>query len=316
VIPRAENVDAKSSFRSRLPTSPRGDETWYSALSLSRSDGSELVFVDPSFAVASPSRYFDITSLNAVARSIDLCYIGISAGGLLIDDPARAAEIVLQARGPECEAIAPNGPATLRVNRIAYDDPRSIFTAAASRDARRHPRHERRRLDHHVLQRPLTGERAHRHLHWRVKQFVSAVNNSTASDIDRVAFGADSDPARQATFTRRTGRHECTHVRRADMHVHSLRMVSAVLRAAPPEAQQRTSPQAIHTLRLSCPPRRTGREGWSASSLPLGERVRVDAVLLNIGGAPGRSEAQPIRPSARSACRCERTCDAQRASRT
>jgi hypothetical protein len=34
---------------------------------------------------------------------------------------------VRQARGVECSSIAPNGPATARVSRIAFDDPRSPF---------------------------------------------------------------------------------------------------------------------------------------------------------------------------------------------
>ena len=163
-------------------------------MALSRSDGSELCLVDPSFAVTSPSRYFDVTRLNAVARSVDLCYVGFSATGVLIDDPLRATLIVRQARGPECSAIAPNGPFTSRVNRIAYDDPRSVFNGC-----RRHVTLGATRITNGGgstiwYSDPYGCATRAGSFTGGVKQFVSAINNSTAGDIDRVAFGADLDP--------------------------------------------------------------------------------------------------------------------------
>jgi len=169
-------------------------ETWYSALALTRNDGTELVYVDPSYEVSSPSRYYELTRVDAVARSIDLCYVGVSATGELIDDPLRASLIVRQARGPECSAIAPNGPFTPRVNRIAYDDPSSVFNGC-------------RRIVTLGATRITNGGgstvwysdpygRASRvgSFTGGVKQFVSAVNNGIAGEIDRVAIGADLDP--------------------------------------------------------------------------------------------------------------------------
>jgi hypothetical protein len=120
VIPTADSVYAAV----LVPVGQTSDfatgltETWYSGLALRRTDGTELVFVDPSYAVASASRYFNVATLNAEARTVELCYLGISLAGELIDDPLRAALIVRQARGPECSGIAPNGPATPRVSRI------------------------------------------------------------------------------------------------------------------------------------------------------------------------------------------------------
>lgn len=102
-------------------------ETWTSAVSLVRTSGGELASFDPQFTVYSPSRYYDPAALNGVARSIDLCYTGLDAGGQFIDDPTRAGSIVRQTRGVECSSIAPSGPATARVARIAFDDPRSPF---------------------------------------------------------------------------------------------------------------------------------------------------------------------------------------------
>jgi hypothetical protein len=196
VIPTADTVYANvlvrigqtSDFTAGLT------ETWYSGLALSRTDGSELVFVDPSYSVASPSRYFDVAQFTGVSRTIDLCYIGISASGVLIDDPLRAFEIVRQARGPECSAIAPNGPFTQRINRIAYDDPRSVFNGC-----RRHVTLGTTRITNgggSTLWYSDPYGRATRAASFTggVKQFIGVINNSTAGAVDRVAFGADLDP--------------------------------------------------------------------------------------------------------------------------
>jgi hypothetical protein len=104
-------------------------EIWSSAASIVRNDGVVLASFDPAFSVYSPSRYFDPAQITGISRAIDICYSGLNAIGLLIDDPLRAGEIVRQARGPECATVAPNGPATLRIQRVPYDDPRSPFNA-------------------------------------------------------------------------------------------------------------------------------------------------------------------------------------------
>ena len=153
-----------------------------------------LSFVDPSYSVASPSRFFDVAQFTGVSRTIDLCYVGISASGALIDDPLRAFEIVRQARGPECSTIAPNGPFTPRVNRIAYDDPRSVFNGC-----RRHVTLGATRITNgggSTIWYSDPYGRATRSASFTggVKQFVGVINNSTAGAVDRVAFGADLDP--------------------------------------------------------------------------------------------------------------------------
>jgi hypothetical protein len=102
-------------------------ETWFSAVSLVKQDGTELAAFDPVFTVYSPSRYFDPDAIGSIAQSIDVCYTGLGVAGQFIDDPFRAGSIVRQARGVECSSIAPNGPATAGVARIAFDDPRSPF---------------------------------------------------------------------------------------------------------------------------------------------------------------------------------------------
>jgi hypothetical protein len=104
-------------------------EVWSTAASLLRIDGTQLVAFDPAFSVYSPSRYYDPALITNTARSIDVCYSGLNAAGLLIDDPLRAGEILRQARGPECATVAPDGPATPRIQRVAFDDPRSPFNA-------------------------------------------------------------------------------------------------------------------------------------------------------------------------------------------
>lgn len=102
-------------------------ETWLSGVSLFKPGGLELAAFDPQFTVYSPSRYFDPAAFNGIARSIDLCYTGVDAGGQFVDDPARAGSITRQARGVECSSSAPSGPATARASRVAFDDPRSPF---------------------------------------------------------------------------------------------------------------------------------------------------------------------------------------------
>lgn len=196
VIPVAEGVYAAV----LVPVGQTSDfatglaETWYSGLTLRRSDGTDLVYVDPSFGVSSPSRYFDLGRLNALGRTIDLCYVGLSITGELIDDPLRASLIVRQARGPECSAIAPNGPATLRINRIPYDDPRSSFNGC-----RRHVTLGATRIANGggaTLWYSDPYGRAARggSFAGSVKQYVSVINNVTAGDPDRTVFGADIDP--------------------------------------------------------------------------------------------------------------------------
>jgi len=159
-----------------------------------RSDGTELVFVDPSFAVLSPSRYFDVSRLAGVARTIDLCYIGLSAFGIVIDDPLRTSEIVRQARGPECSGIAPNGPSTLQINRVAYDDPASVFNGC-----RRSVTLGATRITNGGgatiwYTDPYGSAARSASFVGGIKQYIAVTNNSTAGDIDRVAFGADLDP--------------------------------------------------------------------------------------------------------------------------
>jgi len=169
-------------------------EDWSTTLSLRRTDGTEIAYIDPSYAVSSPSRYFDVTQLNAIARTIDLCYIGLSATGQLIDDPLRASEIVRRARGPECSAIAPNGPLTLRINRIAYDDPRSVFNGCRRRVTLGATRISNGGGSTVWFSDPYGGAARSASFSGGIKQYIGVINNSSAGNADRVAFGADLDP--------------------------------------------------------------------------------------------------------------------------
>ncbi len=195
VIPVADNVYAAvlvpvgqtSNFDAGL------SETWYSGVTLSRTDATELVFLDPAFNVRSASRYFDVARFDGVARTIDLCYIGIAANGFVVDDPLLAAQVTRSARGPECQAIAPNGPATPRINRVAYDDPLSPFNGC------------RRSVDVGLTRISNGGGatlwfsdpygRAARSASFTggVRQFVGVINNSATTGLDRVSFGTDVD---------------------------------------------------------------------------------------------------------------------------
>lgn len=196
VIPSADNVLAAvlvpvgqtSDFSNGL------NETWFSGLALRRTDGSELVFIDPSFAVTSPSRYFDVARLNAIARTVELCYLGFNAAGELIDDPLRAPTLVRQARGPECASIAPLGPATPRIARVAFDDTASPFNGCRRRITLGATRITNAGGGTLWFSDPYGRAARGTSFNGGVRQFVSVVNNSTVGEVDRVAFGADLDP--------------------------------------------------------------------------------------------------------------------------
>jgi hypothetical protein len=170
------------------------NETWFSGLALRRTDGSELVFIDPSFAVTSPSRYFDVARLNAIARTVELCYLGFNAAGELIDDPLRAPTLVRQARGPECASIAPLGPATPRIARVAFDDTASPFNGCRRRVTLGATRITNAGGGTLWYSDPYGRATRGTSFNGGVRQFVSVVNNSTVGEVDRVAFGADLDP--------------------------------------------------------------------------------------------------------------------------
>ena len=129
LIPTIDNaaidIFVPSSQTSNFLTGHR--ESWSSAVSILRLDGTELMAFDPAFVVYSPSRFYDPDLLDGIGRTIDLCDTGLDASGQFVDDPQQAGSIVRQARGPECGSIAPSGPSTPRTARVAYDDPRSPF---------------------------------------------------------------------------------------------------------------------------------------------------------------------------------------------
>lgn len=196
VIPVAEDVYAAVlvPFGQTSDFAAAMTEIWYAGVTLTRTDGSELVFVDPAFTVSSASRFFDVARFDGVGRTIDLCYIGISANGFLVDDPLQAAAIVRRARGPECQAIAPLGPATLRIDRVPFDDPLSPFNGC------------RRSIDLGLTRVTNAGGatlwysdpygRATRAATFTggVRQYVGTINNSATTGLDRATFGADVDP--------------------------------------------------------------------------------------------------------------------------
>ncbi|MEP7166497.1 MAG: hypothetical protein ABI758_00785 [Candidatus Woesebacteria bacterium] len=90
-------------------------EDWISGSHLMSSDGRELVYVDPHFAVFSPSRFYDPSQPDNVGRSIDVCYMKEANGD--------------RARGGECDEVTnyKDGSTIPESQRIPYDDPRSPF---------------------------------------------------------------------------------------------------------------------------------------------------------------------------------------------
>jgi hypothetical protein len=196
VIPTADNVLESILVRANAVSDFSGGlvETWTPGLALLRTDGTVLASADPAFAVFSPSRYYDAAQLRAVARSIDLCYIGYNAAGVLIDDPLRAGEIVRQARGPECAFVAPLGPATPRALRIPFDDPRSIFNGCRRTVTLGQTRIANANGITVWYTDPFGRGARSTSFPGATKQLVAAVANTTAGDVDRVTIGATLDP--------------------------------------------------------------------------------------------------------------------------
>jgi hypothetical protein len=113
---------------------------------------------------------------------------------VLIDDPLRTGEMVRQARGPECAFLAPNGPATLRVQRVPFDDPRSIFNGCRRTVTIGQTRIANANGVTVWYTDPYGRGARSTTFPGAVKQFVGAIANNTAGDVDRVAFGASVDP--------------------------------------------------------------------------------------------------------------------------
>ena len=130
IIPTSDEVFAGAFVASgQNSTFAPLSERWETQLRLRRSDDSELATLNPAFVVKDTARYFDLATSQA-ANSIDLCYSGLNANGVLVNDPLQASTIVRQVRAsPACLSIAPNGPATPTAQRVANTDPTSPFKA-------------------------------------------------------------------------------------------------------------------------------------------------------------------------------------------
>jgi hypothetical protein len=87
-------------------------ESWETSNAVRRADGRGLAFFNPYFQVELPSRYFDPTQPDYLARPIDICYETLPSG--------------YRARGAPCD-ISTGGGVLLNV---AYDDTRSAFDGA------------------------------------------------------------------------------------------------------------------------------------------------------------------------------------------
>lgn len=84
-------------------------ESWETSFSIRRSDNRVLASADPYFQVLYPSRFYDPTLPDGVARPMDICYTTLPDGRT--------------ARGGLCQQATGNGA----VQGIAHDDPRSPF---------------------------------------------------------------------------------------------------------------------------------------------------------------------------------------------
>lgn len=84
-------------------------EHWASSNRLFTRSGRQIAYWDPAFAVFNPSRYFDPTRPNGLARTVDLCWERPTSGD--------------RASGSACDLATDYG----RRAPIPFDDPRSPF---------------------------------------------------------------------------------------------------------------------------------------------------------------------------------------------
>ncbi len=88
-------------------------EDWVSANRLTTGSGRQLAYWDPHFAIFDPSRYFDPSRPNALARTVDLCWERTPDGR--------------HAAGSACDVATAYGS---RTTPLPFDDPRSPFTGS------------------------------------------------------------------------------------------------------------------------------------------------------------------------------------------
>lgn len=147
-------------------------EDWVSGNYLRRTDGTQLAYFDPHFAVFAPSRFFDGTLGDLTGRSLAACYETAPNGD--------------RAAGGACSASTNNGQAL----DVTWDDPRStlngltrevyfnqttITNAGGPRSWYTDP------FGGHASPTPFPGS---------VKQMIAAIDNTRPFPLESQAFGS------------------------------------------------------------------------------------------------------------------------------
>lgn len=104
-------------------------ERWAAEFVLSGAAGTYAT-VRPSVTALEPIRFYDPARAGNIGRTVELCYTGLNAGGLLVNEPTQSGTIVRQVRGSnECSVLGADTarPSTALANRTGYDSSTSPF---------------------------------------------------------------------------------------------------------------------------------------------------------------------------------------------
>ncbi len=148
-------------------------EDWVSSNYLRKPDGTELAYYDPHFAVFTPSRYYDPSKPNGLARSVDLCFETESNGD--------------RAHDGSCDLATDYG----KITSIAYDDPRSPFNGV----------HREMYFNQTWLRNPggptvwytdpFGNKASTAPFPGSIKQYIAPMNNYNAEILESQAMGAN-----------------------------------------------------------------------------------------------------------------------------
>ncbi len=146
-------------------------EDWITSNYLKTADGRVLAYFDPHFAVFSPSRYYDASAPQSLARTIALC-------DMLTSDARKA-------RGGECDWSTNYGA----IHGMSFDDPRSPFNGVSRETYFNQTTLTNRGGPTTWYTDPFGGHASTTPFVGAVKQFVASVNNTRSYPLESQAFG-------------------------------------------------------------------------------------------------------------------------------
>lgn len=148
-------------------------EDWVSSNYLRTSGGKNVAYYDPHFAVFGPSRYYDPSKPDGLARSVDLCYEVESNG----DRP----------RNGNCDSATNYG----KIKGIKFDDPRSPFNGVKREFYFNQTWIDNANGPTAWYTDPWGGRASTTKFTGSIKQYVSKINNYNKVILESQAIGAN-----------------------------------------------------------------------------------------------------------------------------